>query len=706
MSMSGGKPRDLREEQKQISAAMREESHPQSADIGASLREARLAKGWSQGRAVWELTRLAQQKNVKVATAVSLKTQFSRWENGHIAPDFYRPLLRELFGVAFDRLKSEIPPGTSTSHVRQATSVGQAMSGSGTGQASARGCAGCGRPLSRYNTERYCQACHRQEKNGCSSEAALGSAVKATSLGARLRELRNMRGMTLNVLADFSGLSESFLSMVERGQRPLSRYSDIVALASALRVPPADLAPGLSANLVEARPETRQQHAGAEGGRMLGYLPSEVLTRPDFTAACASRDLGRIFTIANKWGGAGFTVSHIARRCEMTIGQVQDYIKRGRKAHSLGIFERVADGLHIPGEMLGVGRRQWEGKVEDGSPIPEFQPKKTRLWHPDGLAVSTVFNGDDEERLILAARSPRRRDPGAIDALSAILSGERRLEDSIGAASLVNHVKAQLEIVTDLVMEARGNARAKVLDIGSQWAQFAGWLHANTGQIAEANKLYNLALAWATEVDKPNMIATALNMQGHTAWLSAKAGPMIGLSRAAQGYKSASPGVRALAIQQEARGIALSGEAGISDIDRKLDQAEMLVAEATANPEVEPPWIYFFSPDYLVMQRGIIYRLLGEYGKAIELIEQGLSAMPSEMRSADWVASHYLLQLAFTYAKSGDIDAACRLGKEINDIIQSTRSERLSTDAIRLHEYLNYKYPNRPDVIELSEALC
>jgi hypothetical protein len=74
------------------------------------------------------------------------------------------------------------------------------------------------------------------------------------------------------------------------------------------------------------------------------YLPSDVLARSDFVAACKRRDLGKILAIAGRYGGPGFTVSHLARRCEMTINQVQDYIKRGRQALSLDIFERVADG--------------------------------------------------------------------------------------------------------------------------------------------------------------------------------------------------------------------------------------------------------------------------------------------------------------------------------------------------------------------------
>jgi transcriptional regulator with XRE-family HTH domain len=58
-----------------------------------------------------------------------------------------------------------------------------------------------------------------------------------------LRRLRRRRGLTLVVLADLSGLSPSFLSMVENGQRALSRRDHVNAVAAALRVAPAEIAP-------------------------------------------------------------------------------------------------------------------------------------------------------------------------------------------------------------------------------------------------------------------------------------------------------------------------------------------------------------------------------------------------------------------------------------------------------------------------------
>lgn len=55
-------------------------------------------------------------------------------------------------------------------------------------------------------------------------------------LGVRLRRARLKRGLSQVVLAGLSGVSPSFLSMVENGHRKLRSWSHITALASALDI--------------------------------------------------------------------------------------------------------------------------------------------------------------------------------------------------------------------------------------------------------------------------------------------------------------------------------------------------------------------------------------------------------------------------------------------------------------------------------------
>jgi transcriptional regulator with XRE-family HTH domain len=95
------------------------------------------------------------------------------------------------------------------------------------------------------------------------ARAESGTADHVSELGARIRERRRARGLSLRDLAGLSGLSYSFLSLVERGQSSLT-LSSLNKVASALE---ADVASFFSSDPVaEGHPlphVTRAQDNGA-----------------------------------------------------------------------------------------------------------------------------------------------------------------------------------------------------------------------------------------------------------------------------------------------------------------------------------------------------------------------------------------------------------------------------------------------------------
>ena len=82
------------------------------------LKAARTARGWSQARVIHEMQRHAAAAGVPIASPDSLKTQLSRWENGHRMPDaVHRQILRAVFGMTDDQLGFTSPAGNTTDHV-------------------------------------------------------------------------------------------------------------------------------------------------------------------------------------------------------------------------------------------------------------------------------------------------------------------------------------------------------------------------------------------------------------------------------------------------------------------------------------------------------------------------------------------------------------------------------------------------------------
>jgi transcriptional regulator with XRE-family HTH domain len=224
----------------------------------------------------------------------------------------------------------------------------------------------------------------------------------------------------------------------------------------------------------------------------------------------------------------------------------------------------------------------------------------------------------------------------AVRALADALAAQRRLEDAIGAAPLVAPTTTQLHLVTGMVANAHGLLRSEVLDVASQWAQFAGWLHIAVGDYSGAIRCLDRATDWALERGDLNMLSTTLNLRGYIAWKRGRPGAMLSLSQAAGRDRRVAPGLLAIATQQQARAHAILGDSDATD--RLFDQAIRHVEKV--DPSSEPPWIYFYSPAYLQLQRGRAYRLLGRHAEAAELLRAGLAELPPEMSRADWAATY------------------------------------------------------------------
>ncbi len=82
-----------------------------------------MARGWSQARAIAELQRHAQQQELRLPAFSSMKTELSRWENGHRTPDaFYRRLLELAYGMSgIDLGVAEAPSSSVTGLVSGAS---------------------------------------------------------------------------------------------------------------------------------------------------------------------------------------------------------------------------------------------------------------------------------------------------------------------------------------------------------------------------------------------------------------------------------------------------------------------------------------------------------------------------------------------------------------------------------------------------------
>lgn len=98
-------------------------------------------------------------------------------------------------------------------------------------------------------------------------------------------------------------------------------------------------------------------------------IPDALLHSEAMQRACAVRDFQEIFRLVNRRTGS----SHAAMAAaigKMTSSRVSDIIRGVRGIRGQEVIERVADGFGVPGDMLGLPTRPWEGPGNDSTSAP------------------------------------------------------------------------------------------------------------------------------------------------------------------------------------------------------------------------------------------------------------------------------------------------------------------------------------------------
>jgi hypothetical protein len=132
-------------------------------------------------------------------------------------------------------------------------------------------------------------------------------------------------------------------------------------------------------------------------------LPARLLTDPEMINACRVRDFGRVFRLVKT--RAGIYPSMIARRCELTPSRVGEVIAGRRQLLHMDVVERIADGLRIPGHMLGLARRPWETPQA----LAVTEREAPQAPEPEQQATASLPGPDVDSILALTTRTNLRQ---------------------------------------------------------------------------------------------------------------------------------------------------------------------------------------------------------------------------------------------------------------------------------------------------------
>ncbi|MFI6702044.1 hypothetical protein ACIBJC_24265 [Streptomyces sp. NPDC050509] len=478
--------------------------------------------------------------------------------------------------------------------------------------------------------------------------------------------------------------------------------------------------------------------------RRSGYpltIPEALLNSDVMRRACAVRDFQEIFRLVNRRTGS----SHAAIAAavgKMTSSRVSDVIRGARGIRGQQVIERVADGFGIPGDMLGLPRRPWEGSPEniDRPGCPDYaapdQEMRTdplppasdvvlvSLWiegrrrvvavnrrtlltgavgaaahGPYPMVAPTTYEIPDLEPAPLPKFDDMRVE-AAIEHLGEMWHVLVKADNLFGPRHTLASVHQQISLLETLLENARSDQRIDLLRLAAQYGESAAWLHEDSVDIQSAAKWTSRAMEWATESGDQAMVAWTLFRKSQQATTRKNAAQTISLARAAQrsGLTLTKP-MRAAAMQQEAHGYALDGNEVACH--RLLDDAHGFAALSETKGDARSGHGDFCTPSYLEIQRANCWLTLDRPDLAAPVFERALAELPGAYQRDRGLAQ---ARLAMAYAGIKAYDEAATQATSALDIARSSGSARTMDETMAAANTLRAAPASRA-VSELLETI-
>ena len=363
-------------------------------------------------------------------------------------------------------------------------------------------------------------------------------------------------------------------------------------------------------------------------------------------------------------------------------------------------------GLHVDdGDSVTLELRTPDGRIVRVSLSRREFTQLLATGALRGLLPAGVADLDQAERVSKMIDEPRRVDPQMLHYFHTLLEQHFTADKMLGPRQLLGPVLAQIDVLDGLRRHTRPGTAEPTLRLLAQYAEFAGWLHQDAGDIASAMFWSDRATQWAQAVGDYQMVAYMLVRKSNIALLDDDAVNVVDLAAAARKVPGpVSPKLHALGAQQEARGWALAGQA--DQFQHQLDTAANLLREHPNDVDEDAPvYLHRYDLDTLEEQSASGYRACGQAEAAVAILERKIAATPDHIRRDQ---GHQLAKLANTVLATPqpDPERAITLGLRCVATARFTGSGRITKELRTLNKTLTRRWPTLPGTADFREALA
>jgi transcriptional regulator with XRE-family HTH domain len=386
-------------------------------------------------------------------------------------------------------------------------------------------------------------------------------------------------------------------------------------------------------------------------------MPAEFWQSPEINDAASRRDMGALLYAYRSHSAYGrrplpqAVVSSWLGVTQSQLSRLESGRNRVRELDKLVHYARV---LNIPADLL------W------------FEMPSEKAGRPqEPRAVGSIPSDLRLPAHLVSAG------PSVADSLLLTLQQYAATDNLAGSRSLIPVVPHQVQFIEELIGKSRGQGHTQLLYVAARFAEFAGWVNQDAGDLREAMRWSNAALDYAQEADDSHLTSYIQMRKSSIASDANKPKLALGFAKAALQIGSAlSAQVRAVAYRQAAQAYAISGDA--TGCARALQRAYEL---ANQPPEDDNDIARYCTPSYIEMEAANCWVELERPKEAIKTLHQGLSVWQPEFRRDLGLC---LSRLAVAYAVSEEPDNAVSVAQQSLSIAANTQSRRIAGQLARV----------------------
>lgn len=292
-------------------------------------------------------------------------------------------------------------------------------------------------------------------------------------------------------------------------------------------------------------------------------------------------------------------------------------------------------------------------------------------------------------------------DPEMVDGLLDLRAALVQTDRLLGPARLLATVCEHISLIEDHLAVAAASVRIELMTVAALYAEFAGWLFDDAGQLAAGSAWSDRALGWAHAAGCADLVSYVLMRKAQQAMLVEQAGTVISLTQAAERVgPRVSDRVLASVAQQKAHGHALAGDERAATA--ALARAYELVTDAPA-PDDRVRLAAHCDVGYLHAQHGSCMLRLDRPRAAVDAFDEALRCWPRDYRRERGL---YLARKSRALVSAGEPCEAAATGNEALDIARSTGSARTLDELRDLDAALARVGTTDPEVDAFRHALA